>query len=170
MVPLRSEYGEGKTSTWNETSRRPHLVLTDVSAEPAPRSSRPRSRNRAIRRCDNIALCAAVAAVLGFFLVSFVGFLWHSAASSYQSSFAAAAPVIMKRVAPGDTLWRYAAQYGDPNSYILDRVETIARDNHLSSETALVPGQIVRIAVHNPVVVAQLARQHPSRVAALPRS
>ena len=83
--------------------------------------------------------------------LSFVSSLWHSAAASYGSSLAPAAPVISKRVAPGDTLWGYAARYGDPNSYILDRVETIARDNHLSSNVPLVPGQILRIAVRNPV-------------------
>jgi hypothetical protein len=89
---------------------------------------------------------------------------------AFQPSFGSETPVITRRVAPGDTLWRYASAYGDPNSYILDSVETIARDNHISTNTPLVPGQIVHIAVHNPTVVAQLQRQHQSRLASLPRS
>lgn len=169
MVPLRSEFGEGKTSSWNETSHRPHLVLCDVTVPSTPHPPRPKFRGRNIRRWDSVALSAAVVSVLAFFAVSFVGFLWHTAASSYQSSFAPAAPIIQKRVAPGDTLWRYAAQYGDPNSYILERVETIARDNNLSSSAPLVPGQVLRIAVQNPVVIAQIAHRHSSRLAALPR-
>lgn len=168
MVPLRSEFGESKTSTWNET-RRPHLVLCDTTSaptRPTPISARQR---KPLRRCENLMLSLAVVSVLLFFVVSFFGFLWHTVASSYASSFGPSVPTVVRRVAPGDTLWHYAAVYGDPNSYILDRVETIARDNHLPSDAPLVPGQILRIAVHNPVVIAQLQRRHNSRLASLPR-
>ena len=169
MVPLRSEYGEGKTSTWNE-HRRPHLVLHDTTiAPPRPAQSCVRQR-KPLRRWENLMLSLAVISVLLFFAASLLGFLWHTVASSYASSFGSPVPTVVRRVAPGDTLWRYAATYGDPNSYILDRVETIARDNHLSSSAPLVPGQVLHIAVHNPTLVAQLQRRHQSRLALRPLS
>ena len=48
-------------------------------------------------------------------------------------------------VQPGDTVWNYAEKYGDPNRYILSRVQEIMQINHMTGEKALTPGQIVVI-------------------------
>ncbi len=168
MVPLRSDCGEGKTATWNETRRRSHLVLTDVTQHAPARAARTEPRRLSHRRWETALFIVAVASVLLFFLASFALSLWHSASAAYESSLTPAYPVIAKRVVPGDTLWKYAARYGDPNSYILDRVETIARDNHLSSSVPLVPGQVLRIAVQNPVILAQIEHPRHPRLASLP--
>lgn len=174
MVPLRSDYDQSTNTTWSETRRRPRLVLHDYSPEPvAPsvtRVSRPAtSPRRASRRWEGAVCALAVAAVLCFVLVTALGAVWHSVSAQYASSFAPAAPMVHVRVGAGDTLWQYAARYGDPNSYILDRVETIARDNHIASDLPLAPGQTLRIAVHNPVEVAKLQRQHEARLASASR-
>jgi hypothetical protein len=169
MVPLRSENFDGNTSTWNDSRRRPLLVLCDTVGNSSLPVVQKNSRHVSVRRWDAILCSAAVASVLLFFVLSFASSLWHSAAASYTSSLMPVAPVITKQVGAGDTLWGYAVRYGDPNSYILERVETIARDNHLSSDTPLVPGQTLHIAVRNPIVLAQIERQRQSRMASLPR-
>ena len=66
-------------------------------------------------------------------------------------------------VAKGDTLWQYAARYGDPDQYILARVDTLARANHLSADAVLRPGQTLRIPVQNPAALASLASRHAPR-------
>ena len=160
MVPLRCDRVEDNTSSWSVPKRQTHLVLQDTTLLPAPRRHvTSRTRIAVRKRLENMILCVAAIAVLGFLLISSLYSLWHA---SYTASASTFAPVITKRIAPGDTLWRFASRYGDPNAYILDRVETIARDNHLSSDAPLVPGQTLRIVVRNPVVVAEIARQHHS--------
>ena len=166
MVPLRSDRVESNASNWSVPQRPTHLVLQDTTLSSAPRRRvMSRTRIAARKRLENTVLCVAAIAVLGFLLISSLYSLWHA---SYIASANTFAPVITKRIVPGDTLWRFASRYGDPNAYILDRVETIARDNHLSSDAPLVPGQTLRIVVRNPVVVAEIARQHhPSRLASI---
>lgn len=118
-----------------------------------------------MRRWEGLVLSLAVAVVIGFFLVTFLSSAWQAGVSRSAAALAPAAPVISVRVERGDTLWQYAARYGDPNTYILDRVESIARDNRLSTAKPLAPGQTLRIAVHNPVEIAKLQRQDEARVA-----
>lgn len=170
MVPLRSDFGEDTTSTWSGKRSQPRLVLHDFSApavEAAPRAPRPATalRRKPQRRWEGFVCTLAVAAVIGFFLTTFVYSAWQSGSAASSAAFAPAAPVISVQVGHGDTLWRYAARYGDPNSYILDRVESLSRDNHVSSTNPLVPGQTLRIAVRNPIEIAKLQRQHQARVA-----
>ena len=59
-------------------------------------------------------------------------------------------------VQSGDSLWNLAKRYGDPNVYILDRVDVLARANHMPATTSLLPGQRIVIPVSNPVEVAKL--------------
>ena len=70
----------------------------------------------------------------------------------------ATAPIIAvpMTVAPGDSLWSLAQRYGDPNAYILNRVDTIAKTNGLPSNVALVPGQRILVPVSNPVELDRL--------------
>ena len=170
MVPLRSDLGEDTASTWSGKRPQPRLVLhdfSDTTPAAAPRAPRSASalRRKSARRWEALICTLAVAAVIGFFLTTFVVSAWRSGAAGSSAAFVQASPVISVRVGHGDTLWRYAARYGDPNSYILDRVESLSRDNHISSTTPLVPGQTLHIAVHNPVEIARLQRQHQARVA-----
>lgn len=168
MVPLRTDSVEDTPSTWSGQRSRLRLVLHDFSDAPAaPQAPRtvPTRRRKSVRRWEGLALSLAVAAVLGFFLVTFLSSAWQAGVSRSASALAPAAPVISVRVGRGDTLWQYAARYGDPNTYILDRVQSIARDNRLSTAKPLVPGQTLRIAVHNPVEIAKLQLQDQPRVA-----
>lgn len=52
-------------------------------------------------------------------------------------------------VRPGDTLWCLAKQYGDPNQYILERVQTLARANGMRAGDMLHAGQTLVIPVAN---------------------
>lgn len=165
MVPLRTDPCEDTTSTWNGKRPQPRLVLHDFTASvPAPRMASPLRRKPA-RRWEGLACTLAVAAVLCFFLTTFVYSAWQSGSAGSAAAFVPAPPVISIRVGHGDTLWRYAARYGDPNSYILDRVESLARDNRISPTTPLSPGQTIRIAVRNPTEIARLQRRHQARLA-----
>jgi len=62
-------------------------------------------------------------------------------------------PAIPSQVAvtvqSGDTLWKLAHRYGDPHQYILERVDELANENNLASDSVLQPGQRIRIPVHN---------------------
>jgi LysM repeat protein len=80
-------------------------------------------------------------------------------AVTFTASTAPAEITLPVRVAPGDSLWKLAGRYGDPDAYILDRVDDLARANGLSSSARLVPGQRLVVPVRNPVEVARL-RQH----------
>lgn len=61
-------------------------------------------------------------------------------------------------VRPGDSLWSLARRYGDPNAYILERVDTLARANRLPASAALSPGQRVLVPIENPAEIARLSR------------
>ena len=60
-------------------------------------------------------------------------------------------------VRSGDSLWSLARRYGDPNVSILDRVDTLARANGLSSTSSLTPGQRLVVPVMNPA--AEVSRR-----------
>jgi LysM repeat protein len=47
----------------------------------------------------------------------------------------------------GDTLWSLAKRFGDPNAYILERVNTLAAANGLASDARLMPGQRITIPI-----------------------
>jgi nucleoid-associated protein YgaU len=50
-------------------------------------------------------------------------------------------------VRPGDSLWTIARQHGDPQTYILQRMEDIARVNGLEDAATLHPGERLLIPV-----------------------
>ena len=153
-VPLR----EQSFSRW-EPPMRPRLVLEDCS-QATPLSPPRRVTHRAAsHRWENLLFAAAAAAVLLFFAASFAQSLFRTAASSYQSPLSSVA-VLPVTVHPGDTLWTYAQKYESPNIYILDRVDAIARANHLASDATLIPGQRLLVPVTNPAKLALLEREH----------
>lgn len=167
MVPLRIDPCEA-APVHEERFRRPRLVLQDVSQSPAPRVSHSR-RPQPLRRWESLLFTVAAVAVLTFFLAGSALSLWHAAQISDNGRFVAMTPTVAVTIAPGDTLWKYAARYGASDKYMLERVAAIARDNHLSPDAALVPGQRLRVAVENPVELAKLSRQHRLSVASATR-
>lgn len=164
MVPLRIDSCEA-APVRDERSRRPRLVLQDVSQSPAPKARRPQP----LRRWESLLFTVAAVAVFAFFLAGSALSLWHAAQVSDNGRFAAMTPTVAVTVAPGDTLWKYAARYGASDKYMLERVAVIARDNHLSPNAVLLPGQHLRIAVENPIEIAKLSRQHRPSVASATR-
>jgi len=50
-------------------------------------------------------------------------------------------------VRPGDTLWKLAGEYGDPDRYILERVSALAKANGLEKNRMLREGQTLAIPV-----------------------
>ncbi|MES2464091.1 MAG: LysM domain-containing protein [Armatimonadota bacterium] len=58
----------------------------------------------------------------------------------------------------GDTLWSLAKRYGHPDSYILDRVDTLAQANKIPATASLMPGQRIVVPVSNPAEVSRLQR------------
>ena len=164
MVPLRLDACEDRARI--AMLPRPQLVLKDVSD--VSQESRPRRspRRSPLRRFENVLLAAAAAAVLLYFVMSFAVSLFQTVQQSYRPSTLPTTIVISKVVRHGDTLTGLAHRYGDPNAYILDRVEQIARANNLSGNAPLVPGQRLRIPVTNPAVIAQMEHHYPRTVVA----
>ncbi len=169
MVPVRadfgSEYSKNAAFPAEAAPSRPRLVLCDVSQPPAPtHASAPHSR-RSRNGWQRSLLSLAVVSAFLFLICSCVSVLWHNAVAAYATTLRTPAPVVAVHVGKGDTLWRYAARYGDPASYMPDRVQAIAHDNHLRPSTPLAPGQTLRIAVQNPVELARLNQHSHSRMA-----
>jgi hypothetical protein len=177
MVLLSSEAAVGTTIGNRQYRSRRSVPLTAdlcLSTSPTTRSNRADSRQvsaaasparrsrKTLARRDDAWFCAVAAAVLA------LGCYW--AFSSIRQTVAdalsggSAQPcVVSVTVKPGDTLWRLAGIYGAPGSYILDRVDSIARENGLIATASLTPGQHLRINVENPVLLARL--QQDQRVA-----
>ena len=148
MIDLCNDRSEKQPS-------RPALVLKDWTQET---SKTRRSRRRPLVGFENVLLAATGAATLAFFFFSFAVSLVHSVQQNYGSQLFPQTIVISKTVARGDTLAGLAYRYGDPNTYILEREDQIARANHLRGTAPLFPGQHLQIPVTNPSVIAQIVR------------
>ncbi len=135
---------------------RPTLVLKDLTKDPAPVVRRP--RRSPLTRAENMLLAAAAVSACGYFLFAAAASLTHSIQQNYAASALPQTVVIAKTVKRGDTLAGLALRYGDPNTYLLQREDQIARVNHLTGTAPLLPGQHLRIPVTNPKVIAQIVR------------
>ena len=165
MVPLRLDAPRRWTTSQRLSQSvradRPVLVLKDLTLEPAlPSAPRRRIRRSPFQKIETLLLGASASAVAVFFAVSATSSLLHSIRQSYAGPSAPAVIVISKKVSRGDTLGSLAKRYGDPQMYLPVREEQIARLNHLSGATPLVPGQHLQIPVTSPVVIAQIERSH----------
>ena len=158
MVPLRLDVCDDRPRPASVRPR-PQLVLKDVTAA-LPCQTSPAARRSPFSRFENVLLAAAAAAVLLYFFFTFALSLVHSVQQSYVTPAQPAVVMISKTVTRGDTLTRFARQYGDPNVYILAREEQIARANHLTGTAPLVPGQHLQIPVTNPAVIAQIEHRY----------
>ena len=165
MGALRIDVCENAAgSELDERVSAPRLVLTsfeelppEIKKTPAAKPSARARRARRQRR-DGYWLSAVVACLA----IAGAGGLW----SSLTHSQSALAPeTITVTVAPGDSLWKYAKIYGNQDTYILDRVNDLARANSLSSHAALVPGQHLKVTVTNPVELAKLETSRETKLA-----
>ena len=153
MVPLTFDLCNDRPAALRS---RPTLVLKDLTAEPASVVRRP--RRSPLARIENTLLAAAAVSACGYFLVSAAASFTHSIQQNYTVSALPKTVVIAKTVKRGDTLAGLALRYGDPNTYLLQREDQIARTNHLPGSAPLLPGQHLQIPVTNPKVIAQIVR------------
>ena len=160
MVPLKSEVWSDDSFRSSADERRRQSTVVNREAEgQAIRRRRVRSR---VRKRDN-RWFAAMIAVLTLFIVGAAASSFRSSIEDAWSQLGTTPYRVAVTVKPGDTLWTYAHRYAAPGSYILDSVDTIARDNNIDPRTTLVPGQKLTIRVDNPVLLAKL--QHSAKVA-----
>ena len=153
MVPLTLDLCNDRPAALRS---RPALVLKDLTEAPAPVVRRP--RRSPLARVENTFLAAAAVSACGYFLFTAAASLTHSIQQNYAVSALPQTVVIAKTVKRGDTLAGFALRYGDPNTYLLQREDQIARANHLRGSAPLLPGQHLRIPVTNPKVIAQIVR------------
>ena len=153
MVPLTLDLCNERPAALRS---RPALVLKDFTEEPAPAARRP--RRNSLARVENTLLAAAAASACGYFLFTAAASLAHSVQQNYAAQALPQTVVIAKTVKRGDTLAGLALRYGDPNAYLLQREDQIARANHLPGAAPLLPGQRLQIPVTNPKVIAQIVR------------
>ena len=152
MVPLKLAVCEDRPLSFPS---RPRLVMKDLTQEAAPA---PRPRRSPLARTESVLLGAAALSAAGYFLFSAGLALAHSVHQSYAAPSLPQSLVIAKTVKRGDTLASFALRYGDPNTYLLQREDAIARANRLPGGAPLLPGQHLRIPVTNPQVIAQIVR------------
>lgn len=105
---------------------------------------------------------AAGVAALGVGVSTIVLVGQRHAAGILPSPTALTTRFVVKR---GETLWSFARHYGNPNEYILDRVDNLAKLNGLDADTRLVPGQRLLVTVGNPVEIARLQSKTQTRLA-----
>ena len=121
---------------------------------------RPAARRRAAYFTS--ARLRQINAVLGLAILLFaVGVagrqIWRGVVAPVSTAPAAIfAPMTVQ---PGESLWSLAQRYGDPNAYILDRVDVLARTNRLPKDAVLIPGQQVVVPVANPAERSRLQRE-----------
>lgn len=130
-------------------------VVSAVASVRLPRRVRLSKR----RRLQLEAAAVGLAFLAGFATVGAGAVFGVRAVAASVTAPAAARPVAITlpvSVAPGDSLWTLARRYGDPDAYILDRVDDLARANGLRPGARLVPGQKLLVPVHNPVEFARL--------------
>jgi hypothetical protein len=139
----------------SEMTTRPQLVLKDWTQEPP---ALPCSRRKSFVRFENILLAVSASAALAFFAINSGASLFQSIQQNYTSQALPQTVIISKAVKRGDTLTSLAQRYGNPNTYILEREDQIARANRLTGTTPLLPGQHLQIPVTNPAVIAQIVR------------
>lgn len=121
-----------------------HISLPNSEIESLPAE---KIRNTA-ERCLLIAAVLVVAVIM----------LWISV-RAVASRFAAPAGAVCVKVRAGDSLWAYAEKYGNPNTYILKRVQRIAKMNGIDATHPLQPGQELIIPVERKTLTAQSPRE-----------
>ena len=122
----------------------PQLKLIDFTKI---NTGRRRSQRKASRKLENRLFTITFGAVVLFFVISGATSILNLGSSLAAASQLNASPTKTVIVQPGDTLWQIASRYGDPNQYILDRVDVISRINHISGGQSLAPGQKILVPI-----------------------
>jgi nucleoid-associated protein YgaU len=130
-----------------------HFQEQDFAASMPPLRMRRRGHRQNI--WETLLFTVTLLALLAYCLTGVVHSLSQLATASDRLPVAVSA-VWPVTVHSGDTLWTYAQKYDNSNTYILERVETIARANHLAPDASLAPGQRLLIPVTNPMMLARL--------------
>jgi hypothetical protein len=121
-----------------------------------------KNRRRPYRHHKAEAKRSMVAAFVALFLIVFgtlVGSRYQTAQNhSAMPGIVTGTLRVPMTVQRGDSFWSLAKRYGDPNAYILDRVDVLAQANKMSATASLMPGQRIVIPVSNPIEVARLQR------------
>ena len=136
--------GDEFVSELNGAAATPQLRLVDFSTGP---TNRARAGHRKAKKLENRLFSLTLVAVVLFFVISGATSILNLGSSLASASQLGGAPTQTVVVKPGDTLWQIALRYGDPNVYILDRVEAITRLNHMADDQALVSGQKIRVPI-----------------------
>jgi hypothetical protein len=133
----------------------PHIPLIERQLESKKFAKAPATYER---------LTLIVLATLGLLTL---GYRAGRAVQTPPVVVSAAVPVIAHTVKPGDTLWKIAKKYGNPETYILERVAALETLNPEVASAPLHIGSTVRVRVENPVLVAQMTKHLQSKNVAL---
>lgn len=123
------------------------IELVDYSIDSRGTGAVKKKFSRSTPKFESRLLSLTMAVVVVFFLCSGATSILNFASGLASASQLGGPPTKTITVKQGDTLWQIASRYGDPNAYILDRVESIAHINHLSDDATLVPGEKIRVPV-----------------------
>lgn len=80
--------------------------------------------------------------------------IWAGLHAVFSRSDVAAGMMCVK-VHAGESLWTYAKKYGDPDVYILKRVQDIAKINRIDAKNPLQPGQELIVPVEEKTLTAE---------------
>ncbi len=158
MVSMIDRCNDRSTDRSEALRSQPQLVLQDFTQDLSqdPTQEQPLKHCKPFARFENVLLASAASAAIGFFLATSASSFVHSVQQNYSSQTLPQTVIISKVVKRGDTLTLLARRYGNPNTYILEREDQIARANHLTGTMPLFPGQHLQIPVTNPSVIAQI--------------
>ena len=129
---------------------RRHSAFWKPNVSTSERQSSRRRKSATARRV------AAVSSAL--FLIAFgaIAGSRYEVAQNHSAGLISSTLRVPMIVQPGDSFWSLAKRYGDPNAYILDRVDVLAQANKMSAASPLMPGQRIVIPVSNPIEISRL--------------
>jgi hypothetical protein len=122
----------------------------------------PAGVRRSSKRENILPSRSAAAAFLAFCLVAFgamLGSRFQAGRNHVPGIILGTTLRVPMTVQRGDSLWSLAKRYGDPDSYILDRVDKLAQANQIPATASLMPGQRIIIPVSNPIEVSRLQKR-----------
>jgi LysM repeat protein len=158
QVQIPKEY----LNTVNREGNVPPLVLTDWSLPTPSHTPLPQHLSLIERQPETKRLLKPVVHYerLVLIVLATLGLLtlgYRAGRAVQTHSQIAVAPVVIHTVKAGDTLWSIAKRYGNPNTYILERIADVESLNPKTASAPLHVGDSVRVRVENPVLVAQMS-------------
>jgi hypothetical protein len=143
--------------TWNTNGRtviRHHLRVPGLHELELAKASAGTLRREFYRVRQMVTLDRANASI--GVLIAVLALVYAGSALESWALRARTAPVIQVEVRAGDTLWGIASRYGNPDEYILRRVQRLAARNHIAPGTSLGPGMRLSVPVENPAEQVRL--------------